>query len=334
MIENLRLTKEYYKLCEEFNNIYLKYIAFINDKMLDDAEKLIPELRAINARIQEVQKKLNAISDLSIYSKEEGVNINIIASRLDEFISRYKEFMDDSGERVYKNDGISDTRSIPAQDAQKAAEAWGEGYEPLTNFLETCIKNGIPTYGCCSGHSEYDFSYILFSSYDEQTLELTDFTIQNKLADRISVWENQGSSLLGIYISMENREDFYSAVDGYIKTHPEKEKNQTDRISTIAKLRDLIHKAMPDMDVTYYISEELFEMNLDSKSIVLTQQEVEEKIFSTIIPSVSKNKKTLFQKLKDSYLESTFGIGRIKNTASLLKEELDRDIEDEDTREL
>ena len=83
----------------------------------------------------------------------------------------------------------------------------GEGYEPLIDFLETCIQNEVQTYGCCSGHGEFDKSYVMFDADNEQVTDLVEYIVENRLGERIVFWINPetGKNIVSMYISMEYR---------------------------------------------------------------------------------------------------------------------------------
>ena len=61
--------------------------------------------------------------------------------------------------KKFENNGLVDRRKPPKKRAREIAEIWGEGYEPLINLLELCIKNDIGTLSCCAGgHKAEDSS--------------------------------------------------------------------------------------------------------------------------------------------------------------------------------
>lgn len=149
----------------------------------------------------------------------------------------------------YINNGWLFLWIIPKEDAKRAAEVFGEWYKPLTDFLEICIENWIRTVACCAGHSENDYSYIMFDISDQRTKELTEFVVKHRLADEIDI--NKIKLLwfemcrLSMTVPMNKRDGFYETLIREIKEivwNSDKQDHVSKNMHSKRKSKSLIKK--------------------------------------------------------------------------------------------
>ena len=120
-------------------------------------------------------------------------------------------------EVTYINNGVPRYKKIPPEDARKAAGEYGEWYQPLIDFLEICIRNGIVTTSSCAGHLENNnkrsYSYVSFDISDDRTKKLVEFVVKNKLANCILINKHDVSGkelcVLTMYVDLDNKDLFY-----------------------------------------------------------------------------------------------------------------------------
>ena len=131
-------------------------------------------------------------------------------------------------EKEFKNDGTSDTRIPPKEKAREVAEIWGEGYEPLINLLEICIKNNIRTMGCCAGHPEQQsgYPYVYFENKTQIAHFILEQMSKERSTDEIFITRNTGIGVPAFVLrsTIECREEFYNKITKYIEMYIEQNK--------------------------------------------------------------------------------------------------------------
>lgn len=325
MDEMAGLLKQYNNMCKEYWKIYKKMHEDIKVGQLDKVDNFKVGLRQINKIIVNLQLRLDTYTDIPGYNPMEGYSINKNIAKLDHFVDSYishsQGMKDADGTNRYENDGISDSRKIPREDARKAALAWGEGYEPLIDFLETCIQNGIQTYGCCSGHKDSDSSYVMFDSDDEQVTDLIEYLIENKLGNEISTWINPetGKTIVAMYISMENRERVYKLCREHIRNRQlETKTKDEEQESTMIKLRRLIKSKGTGVFINYSITDNVYTIVANGVEEYYTPEEMEVKITQVSNRLDERKKVTVIDRIKEICSNSQFGLEHIMQVKSLL----------------
>ena len=146
----------------------------------------------------------------------------------------------------FENNGLVDTRIPPKKRAREIAEIWGEGYEPLINVLELCIKNNVRTLSCCSGHdTEYNSGdpYIYFKADSALAYYILDRMLEDDNAiNIIAINRNPISNApsFAIHGLARAREEFFNKISGLIQEYV-KEHKRNSKIRGIKKL-DKIYK--------------------------------------------------------------------------------------------
>ncbi len=150
--------------------------------------------------------------------------------------------------KKFENNGLVDTRKPPKKRAREIAEIWGEGYEPLINVLELCIKNDIGTLACCAGHKVEDgfsFPYILFKADSPLAYYIFNHMSENcNTVDIISIGRNEiiKAPVFSIHAVASAKEECFNKIGDCIKEYlKEHERNPKVKIKGIKKL-DKIYK--------------------------------------------------------------------------------------------
>ena len=343
--EKRELLTQYSNMCEAFNKAYRRMQECAEKGDREAVEKQKEELRQINKIIIGLQKRLDSFPYIPNYKRDEGYNINLVTEKLDEFAESFIEHAHgmerEDGTMEYKNDGFVDERRVPKEDARRAAEAWGEGYEPLIDFLETCIEHDIQTFACCSGHEEGDISYVLLDASDDKALELAQFIIENQLTDEIVLLKNDdtGKVFLNINTSMDNRERFYNACIEHIKEDRkrEKEDNEQSKASLLGKIAMMMEQEELGYQTEYFIKDDSFRLVLEDDSIVqYSTTDLTKKIQEDPSGRSIKPKKSVIDRVKDMCRGFNIGIHDIMASRDILgkgQRETTRDNENERVEE-
>ena len=321
--EIVGLLKQYNNMCDEYDKRYKRMRDDIDAGRLDKIEYLKDTLRQINAIIVNLQLRLDTCPNISGYNPEEGYNRNVVTEKIDDlvdkFISHSQGMKTDDETNKYENDGMSDQRKIPVEDAERAAIAWGEEYEPLIDFLENCIKSEIQTFGCCAGHKESDIPYVLFDADDNRVIELAEYLSENKIGLRIDAWHNNetGKNLLGIYFTMDQRENAYTLCNKFIKEKKrEDSKIEEKHDSMLRNLVNIIHNGGYNLDVIYWIQDEIFHIKNGFNAWEYTTDELE-KAFELGQKRITTRKKSVIDSIKERCESSSIGLEKIMSIRSL-----------------
>lgn len=62
----------------------------------------------------------------------------------------------------YNNGHVIDVAEMTVNEYEIAAKEWSEGSKSLEELLLYCLKNGIITQSCCTGHKENDTAFLQF----------------------------------------------------------------------------------------------------------------------------------------------------------------------------
>ena len=322
-----RFVRQYDQMCNQFDIIYDKLITSAKNGDRESVTKLRIPLRQLNTIIIKLQDVLNASVNVSNYDKENGDDICTICLRIDEILENYLKHAEgltnEDGTNYYTDDGLVDEREVPVEDARRAAEAWGEGDTFLTDFLETCIKQRIQTYGCCSGHNEGDFSYVLFDASNPKVIDLAYFLIENGLGSEITLWKNEfiGQIVLCLDIPMEEKELVYFLAGRHIEEYSEKDRHEH---SVIEKLIECI-EGENIRNTNYFFENGTWEIGtIDGKEESYFPEDLERRLENL---SKGQAKKTVIERIKEFCSNSRFGLKGISEVGQLLKREQDREPE-------
>lgn len=133
-------------------------------------------------------------------------------------------------EKEFKNDGSADKRIPPKEKAKEVAEIWGEGYEPLINLLEICIKNNIRTMGCCAGHSDQKFGYpyVYFENKSRVSQYILEQMSKERSTDEVGITRNDilGTPAFVLRSNIGFREEFFNKITQYIEHYIEQNKGK------------------------------------------------------------------------------------------------------------
>ena len=333
--EKKELLKQYNNMCMKYNKTFEKLRECTSKGDYEEAEKQKQSLRYINRIIINLQKRLDSFSYIHNYKRDEGYNLNLITEKIDELTETYIEHAQgmkrEDGSNEYRNDGMVDERKVPKEDARRAAEAWGEGYEPLINFLETCIENGFQTYACCAGHEEGDLSYVLFSGTDENALDLVEFLAENKMTERIALTKDidTGKVFLCITSPMDEREDFYNKCSEFIKKEREEEKKE----NLIGKVAMMMEEDEQINEIEYYIRQGYFTILLDDGNYVkYTSEDLYKKIQEDPSGKSIKTRRPVIDRVKEMCKGLDIGLHDVMATRRIL-ESGQKDITKENDKE-
>lgn len=145
--------------------------------------------------------------------------------------------------REYENEGFADLKKVPKRDAEIAADAWCEGYEPLKNLLKTCIENGIQTFGCCMGHSDNiaDAPYIYFNDQQRITTYLLQQMESEPSLKRIAMLRNGVTNTPSLVLTgdFEKREEFFNKISELVQKYLEEHQGIMKKILGFKTLRDV-----------------------------------------------------------------------------------------------
>ena len=150
--------------------------------------------------------------------------------------------------KKFENNGLVDTRKPPKKRAREIAEIWGEGYEPLINLLELCIKNDIGTLSCCAGghkaeDSSIDNPFILFKADSSLAYYIFNHMSENcNTVDRISIGKDEiiKAPTFSIHAVASAKEECFNKIGDCIKEYlKEHERNPKVKIKGIKKLEKI-----------------------------------------------------------------------------------------------
>ena len=146
--------------------------------------------------------------------------------------------------KIFENNGLVDTRKPPKKRAREIAEIWGEGYEPLINVLELCIKNDVATLACCAGHENDKIpeAYILFKADNMLSYYILECMSKDPITDIITIDRNpiSNSASFSVRAKYEDREIFFNRIDAYIQDYlRENTKNNKIKIKGINKTKQI-----------------------------------------------------------------------------------------------
>lgn len=114
--------------------------------------------------------------------------------------------------KEFENNGLFDPRTPPKERAKEIAMIWGEGYKPLINLLDFCIRNEIKTLACCAGHgTEYYVPYILFREQGEISNYIVEKMVQEKSVESImfSRHPELKEAIFSFFCEYKDREEFF-----------------------------------------------------------------------------------------------------------------------------
>lgn len=183
------------------------------------AEKMRNARKKKNKELEEIDKSMDSEKEKKIKRRKVIRNFKNKIKRILENPLYKRAKQRHLWEVTYINNGVPRYKKIPPEDARKAAGEYGEWYQPLIDFLEICIINGIVTTSSCAGHLEnnnkWSYSYVSFDISDNRTKKLVEFVVKNKLANCISInkddenWEEL--CVLTMYVDLDYKDLFYKA---------------------------------------------------------------------------------------------------------------------------
>ena len=174
--------------------------------------------------------------------------------------------------------------------------------------METCISNEIQTLGCCSGHYDGDKSYVLFNSNDSRVIELANYLSENKLISTIGIYGNEETKqvLLGIYLSMEDREKTYELANNYIKERKKNENIENDSVTQ--KIVNLINSEHYEAWATYSIKDNQYEIDLGNGVAIYSAKQLEDKLKDDTNGTILTRRKTIIETIKDRCANTKLGL--------------------------
>ena len=309
--------KEHNNKCLNFHIIYKLFCQGVSEGDYTATVELKKQLKQLYSECIEIRKKIDLTKQDILEQLSDFERIEYLYLGLDEILDKLKDHLESGkGNNKYVNDGISDAREISEEDARKAAEAWGEGYIPLIDFLEECIRQKMPTRGCCAGHGEFEDSYVLFEANNEQVLELFDYFVSNKIGFWIA-FVGLPETKLRIGIKMEEREHFYlNALDFLRKKRENNQENKQDfKITMLRKIVKIINENneynLEDIQIFYEIEREIYRINYKEEYAIVKEDKIEQALFQFFSKITEKNE-GLLGKLKKMFERTVLGYDRIK----------------------
>ena len=183
------------------------------------AEKMRNARKKKNKELEEIDKSMDSEKEKKIKRRKVIRNFKNKIKRILENPLYKRAKQRHLWEVTYINNGVPRYKKIPPEDARKAAGEYGEWYQPLIDFLEICIINGIVTTSSCAGHlknnNKWSYSYVSFDISDDRTKKLVEFVVKNKLANCILInkddenWEEL--CVLTMYVDLDYKDLFYKA---------------------------------------------------------------------------------------------------------------------------
>lgn len=150
--------------------------------------------------------------------------------------------------KEFVNDGHPDTRMPSKKDAREVATIWEEGYEPLIELLELCIKNKMRTLACCSGHEENKEkgAYITFSLNGQFAYYLVnEMSKETEIIEEIFFMRKKTGPYLGVYSTFDKRKEMFDKIRECIQRYISQYKKRN--IIGFRKFRQRLTKPREDL---------------------------------------------------------------------------------------
>ena len=253
--------------------------------------------------------------------------------------------------KKFVNDGKVYYEKVQKRDAIQAAEAWGEGFDPLIALLETCIKNGITTMSCCAGHirddSIFQTPYIFFEYQPGITDYLLEQMLKEQCLDEVLISRNKTTNNPSVtfYGFYQSRRNFFTNMLQYIPDYvhangPVKPtsirdiaraiKNRNNQVeslegkSSIRKFLDIMRTTDLQNMLSYNPHTNLYKL-LSSEAVVMqeySEKDIEEYLLTLPKMETQTSKNSAIQIAKDMCRSASTGINEIQNIARKLQGKL------------
>jgi len=253
--------------------------------------------------------------------------------------------------KKFVNDGKVYYEKVQKRDAVQAAEAWGEGFDPLIALLETCIKNGITTMACCAGHIRDDsiiqMPYIFFEDQHGITDYLLEQMLKEQSLDEVLISRNKTTNNPSVtfYGFYQNRKDFFTNMLQYvhdyvhangpvkptsikdiakaIKNRNNQGKNLEEK-NSIRKFLDIMRTTDLQNMLSYYPHTNLYKL-FSSDAVVMQEysaKDIEKYLLTFPKKETQASKSSVMQIVKDMCRSTSTGINEIQNIARKLQGKL------------
>ena len=249
--------------------------------------------------------------------------------------------------KTFVNDGKVYYKAVQKKDAIQAAEAWGEGFDPLISLLETCIKNGITTMACCAGHIRNDSvlqsPYIVFEDQHDITNYLLEKMLEEESLDNVLISRNKMTNTpsVAFYGSYQNKRDFFtimlqhihdyvytngplnpSCLKDFVKVLNSKrsQKENPYEKSTLSKILDIMRTSNLKRMISYTPHTNIYEV-ISSKGEPLAdflEEDIEEYLLSIAEQETEKQGSSVMQIVKDMCRNTSTRINEIQEIARKL----------------